>query len=362
MEMKVLILFLVCVFLSFSIYAMGKKKGGISPVFPAENASIELLTTEQNAFFADPMRATPHKGNPTPRKIDLSRPAPVVFRWKSQQPFHGFLQISKNRNFKNNFRQYAVRGYSAKVYNLEPGTRYYWRLKADKSSGVFSFTTSDRLPRMIHMPDVTNVRDCGGWKTVDGKTYRLGMLYRGAHLVSPQPGNLPLINSKGIEIFLKELGIRTELDLRRGGLPGKFVKNINYVNVPASAYATWREKGIFSDEQKNVYKKIFTLLADEKAYPIYFHCAGGGDRTGTMAYVLGSVLGMSEENLLDDYEYSNLSVSGERTRFSFTWTEFMKKLDTFPGKNRRDRVVNYLYSCGVTPEQLQKIRSILLID
>ena len=71
---------------------------------------------------------------------------------------------------------------------------------------------------------------------------------------------------------------------------------------------------------------------------------------------------MKEEDLLDDYEYSNLSVSGERSRFTFVWTEFMKKLDTFPGQTRHDRVVNYLYSCGVTPEQLNKIRRILLAD
>lgn len=358
-----LLVFFVCLLVVFSLFALKKKGKNFSPVFPADKASVELLTQEQTAFFSDPLRFKDHEMVLTPRKIDLSRPAPVVFRWKSAQPSCGILQISKRKDFKKIFQQHTVRGYSAKVYNLEPGTRYYWRLLGDKiSSGIFTFTTRVRLPRMIHLPDVSNVRDCGGWKTLGGKTYRLGMLYRGAHLVSPRPGNLPQINAKGIEIFLKQLGICTELDLRKGGKPGKFVKNIRYVNVPASAYATWRREGIFSPEQKAVYRKIFTLLADETAYPIYFHCAGGGDRTGTLAYILGSVLGMKEEDLLDDYEYSNLSVSGERSRFTFVWTEFMKKLDTFPGQNRHDRVVNYLYSCGVTPEQLNKIRRILLAD
>jgi protein tyrosine/serine phosphatase len=37
---------------------------------------------------------------------------------------------------------------------------------------------------------------------------------------------------------------------------------------------------------------------------IYFHCAIGTDRTGTMAYFLEGLLGVSLEDKLEDYELS----------------------------------------------------------
>ena len=52
---------------------------------------------------------------------------------------------------------------------------------------------------------------------------------------------------------------------------------------------------------------------------IYFHCTIGTDRTGTMAYFLEGLLGVSEEDRLRDYDlsyYFGLVVNlGARTRY-----------------------------------------------
>ena len=90
------------------------------------------------------------------------------------------------------------------------------------------------------------------------------------------------------------------------------------------------------------------------------HCAGGGDRTGTIAFLLGAMLGMDYNDLINDYEYSNLSVSGERCRFSKVWKAFEEKLNEYaPGEPVRNQVVNYLKSCGITQETQNKIAEIL---
>ena len=108
-------------------------------------------------------------------------------------------------------------------------------------------------------------------------------------------------------------------------------------------------------------KKIFELFADPSAYPLYFHCQGGGDRTGTVAFLLENMLGVSDADCLNDYELSNLSASGERTRFSEVWTKFMEKLETFvPGGSRQEQVCEFLRQCGVTDATQAKIRSFLL--
>ena len=107
-------------------------------------------------------------------------------------------------------------------------------------------------------------------------------------------------------------------------------------------------------------RKICEFFADETVYPVYMHCMGGGDRTGTIAFLLGAMLGMSDEDLINDYEYSNLSVSGERCRCSVVWKAFMEKLNEFaPGGTIQTQVINYLEKCGVTEELRKKITTIL---
>jgi protein-tyrosine phosphatase len=51
--------------------------------------------------------------------------------------------------------------------------------------------------------------------------------------------------------------------------------------------------------------RILTDLADESRLPAVFHCAAGKDRTGIVAALLLSVLGVPEEDILDDYELTS---------------------------------------------------------
>ena len=110
-----------------------------------------------------------------------------------------------------------------------------------------------------------------------------------------------------------------------------------------------------------IMKRNFSLFCKEDAYPIYIHCAGGGDRTGTLAFLLETAMGVSLEDALTDYEFSNLSTSGERSRFSKVFTAFLARLETFaPGKSIQEQSIQYLKKCGVTAKMLAKIQSIIL--
>ena len=51
---------------------------------------------------------------------------------------------------------------------------------------------------------------------------------------------------------------------------------------------------------------------------IYFHCRIGTDRTGTLAYILEGLLGVSEEDRVDDYELSFFSGLVNRHRYYST--------------------------------------------
>ena len=45
---------------------------------------------------------------------------------------------------------------------------------------------------------------------------------------------------------------------------------------------------------------------------MYFHCAGGADRTGTLAFLIEALVGVSENDLSKDYELTTFGPSNTR--------------------------------------------------
>ena len=293
-------------------------------------------------------------------RADCSFPAAVTVKWTNPAGKMCQLLISEASDFSHAAKREAF--HSSRVYNLLPGKQYFLKVRCGRiHSETVRFFTRSELPRFIYVPGVTNVRDIGGLSAGNGKKIRFGMVYRGAQHEkwSLQKGITP----EGKRVLLEDLKLKAILDLR-GETEGrrvmeKYVRK--YVKIPSLAYATWRNDGIFSKEQMDHIRKIFGVFAQKNSYPLYVHCQGGGDRTGTVAFLLEVVLGVSLEDAEKEYEFSNLSSSGIRLRSSEVWVRFMEKLETFaPGKSIRDKVTAFLYRCGVKESTLGKIRNILL--
>lgn len=69
---------------------------------------------------------------------------------------------------------------------------------------------------------------------------------------------------------------------------------------------------------------------------------------------------MCEKDTLLDYEITSLSVWGDRNRVSDLYQSFLQELEQYEGDTFEDKIMSFLYSCGITEEQLEKIRGILL--
>ena len=127
---------------------------------------------------------------------------------------------------------------------------------------------------MLYLPELTNVRDCGGWQLAGNRSRKFGMIYRGGQLepwtALPHGNGLDL---QGRKVW-HELNIKTDLDLRSDGDSFFAEEEVSYKKLPSTAYATWQETGIFSEEAKEQVRKIFELFTDETAYPLYMHCTG----------------------------------------------------------------------------------------
>ncbi|MFZ4395753.1 MAG: tyrosine-protein phosphatase [Kiritimatiellia bacterium] len=102
---------------------------------------------------------------------------------------------------------------------------------------------------------------------------------------------------------------------------------VEWINISIDPYAAITAP-VFID----VYRRIFGVFADPSKYPILFHCWGGADRAGTVAFLLSALLGKSRENLVRDYELTSLSIWGERSHGSKDFQALLDALSSFgPG-------------------------------
>ena len=246
---------------------------------------------------------------------------------------------------------------NVELYNLLVDTQYYFRItvELENSQGCTieeSFTTK-WSPRIIDLENLKNIRDIGGWKTTDGKTVKQELFYRGCELDGATDGKY-LITEAGAEVMQSDLGIKTELDLRSAyqeGVQDKLGQGVRHQFFDLPSYDRF-----FSDEGGAALKQIFDVLSNEENYPVYLHCSYGTSRTATVCYVLESLLGMSREDCYREWELSILATgSGVEAMESF-----ISDFQALEGETQQLKAENYLLSIGVTQDQIDTIRTILV--
>ena len=159
---------------------------------------------------------------------------------------------------------------------------------------------------------ISNFRDLGGIKTKDGKCIPCGMLFRSANLHKAVP--------KDLEGITAVIDLRTETE--RGRMPDIIPDHISYHMIPIFDEATagiTREMTLSSvPDMVALYRKMIVSCQsaiqkvlsviyshDFSSGGILWHCTAGKDRCGVItAYVLAS-LGVSQEDIMEDYMKSN---------------------------------------------------------
>ena len=276
---------------------------------------------------------------------DYSLPKEVTFEWEADGEVE--LQVSENSDFNDVISKKATN--FCNMDSFKCNTRYFWRVvSGDEASDVFYFDTADVLPRIVRVDGVSNVRDCGGWKTRSGRRIKQGLLYRGGEL----DGHMN-ITDEGRRMMKEVLKIKSILDIRQDFEVSGNVYGENYIHIPTSTYFRILE-------QKEEFKKVFEFLADENNYPIYYHCWGGADRTGSIATLIGYLLGMEMEDMIDDYEITSLSIWGARSRNSEGISKLYAELNALEGETREEKAKSFLLSCSLSEETIERFREIML--
>ena len=200
------------------------------------------------------------------------------------------------------------------LYNLIPGKTYYYRVvsidtgsnETIVASGQFETTGS---LRMILGEGTWNVRDMGGWiSSLTGKPIAYGKIYRGAQLKAKGKDSV-LLTTEGIEA-MRRVGIKAELDLRsRDNCPvdGSALArkdadgndDVDFLLLPESVNARMLN---YDNNDANIRELKWIINRLKQNKPVYFHCQNGADRTGTLGFLIGALLGMNESDLAKDYE------------------------------------------------------------
>ena len=312
--------------------------------------------------------------------------------------------VSDNRDF-NNAKEIKTTDTSVTVRNLFSNTEYYWKVAVDDhdESVIGHFTTGD-YPRWITARSLTgeedgrgiyNVRDMGGYMTYSGKRVKQGLVYRGGEITTmSSSGHYNTITEVAKKAFREDMGMvgGIELDLRGNSdisdnyKANGFAENgdIEYRQIAIKSYEeTFTKDGSGQNNpttaRANV-AEIFEILKNADQKPVYYHCFGGADRTGTVGFLLNGLLGVSYEDLVIDFELTSYSsINNEHIRNHLDghqhqydrWPKLIQQIQTdttggyaWDGEALlKDNIENFLKkACGVPQATINKIREIMLED
>ena len=181
---------------------------------------------------------------------------------------------------------------------------------------------------IIKLKHVKNYRDLGGITTSDGRVLRPHMLIRGTTLFDP--------TLLGIKILKENYNLKTIIDLRTQKeileKPDVKIDGVEILHMPVfdeSVAGISHEKKVHSFKTlmmmpkmedlyvqmvtgaslDNVIKVLkFILTLPVQKFSVVFHCTAGKDRTGVVAALLLSFLGVDRVTVMNDYLLTNKRV------------------------------------------------------
>ncbi len=160
-----------------------------------------------------------------------------------------------------------------------------------------------------------NIRDLGGLPAAGGRVTRRGALVRGDALDRLSPEGWRALEAHGVRTIVD---LRTDGENRNGNAPRP--PRIATVRVPLSRIEDrafrerWGDRPVFSTPL--VYEPFLDRFAGSAAAAVAaiahaepggvaFHCAGGRDRTGLIAGLVLTLVGVAPDDIVGDYALSS---------------------------------------------------------
>lgn len=184
----------------------------------------------------------------------------------------------------------------------------------------------------IAIAGLPNLRDLGGWSVGNGRRVACGQMFRST--------DLDQLDSAGLDA-VGRLHIRTVIDFRTeaeriakpdrapsgameivcdvlgdapNAAPAQLPRVLADPSHASELLGNGKAVALFERGYRDLvglpsalaaYRQFFATLAVDERRPILFHCTTGKDRTGWAAAVTLTLLGVSREDILQDYMLTN---------------------------------------------------------
>ncbi len=172
--------------------------------------------------------------------------------------------------------------------------------------------------RHVSFESILNFRDLGGYRTQGGRMLAWRRLFRS--------GELHHMTGHDAARLKEEIRLASVIDLRssRQGRPlglglleevGVKYFNIPFIKITEDDYNRERREAprdfansgdfylyfIRQEEFDRRLMEALGIIADPANHPLVFHCNAGKDRSGILAAVILGVLGVADDDIVEDY-------------------------------------------------------------
>lgn len=179
--------------------------------------------------------------------------------------------------------------------------------------------------RWVSLEGAFNFRDLGGYRTADGGWVRWESVFRSDALHHLSAADARALESLGIARIIDLRSPEEIAALGRGPLAES---PIEYVTASVLSSLSGEALGAppgddiavrylwYLDIGREAVVAAFEAVAGVEQGAVVFHCAAGKDRTGVLAALLLSVLGVDKVDIAADYALSNQAMSAILERLS----------------------------------------------
>lgn len=228
------------------------------------------------------------------------------------------------------------------------------------------------LQRRYILENIVNCRDLGGYPTEHGVT-KFGRFIRCGTVSRPTDRDIA---------FLKELNISAVIDLRGDfefrNQPNdieRLTDNARHISLYELNAAAAKKSGLtlnmvyehIIENYKSNIAEVLRVIAASPDGAVLYHCFLGKDRTGILTFLLLSIAGVAEDDIVADYQLTYTYIEGylknnadklwdtdPQNHYSLPKT--MRELIAYVNKSYSS-ALDYIRSIGVSENEIKAIRA-----
>jgi len=196
--------------------------------------------------------------------------------------------------------------------------------------------TERESARLLGFEGIHNFRDLGGYTTEDGRRVAWGKLYRSGHFATATRSDLQQLERLQLDTLIdfRSVGEREEepsrvpedapftqlsiptLDAGNNAMVSELrarIESDNLTGFDADAFMLQANRQ-FADEFTPQYRQFMHAVLKAEGRPVVWQCTAGKDRTGFAAAILLRILGVPDEQIIQDYLASREPALDARSR------------------------------------------------